>query len=61
MCEPVLKMDSQMAECILTKTYKHDPWVPAKHQKFSESVTPCGEIRNSKFPYKKAFFKTMAQ
>ena len=38
-------MDNQMAEWILTKLCRHDPWVP--------NVTPGGGKRNLNFPFKK--------
>ena len=54
-------MDSQMAEWILTKLSKHDPWVPTKlkkkkkkrKKKNSENVTPGEGKRNLNFPLEK--------
>ena len=51
-----------MAEWILMKLCRHDPWVPTTvfTKKTSENVTPGGRRKNLYFHYKKAL-KNVAQ
>ena len=61
MCVYVGSMDSQMAEWILTKFCRHDPWVPYygfSPKRNCKNVTTGGGKRNLNFPLKKAL-KTM--